>query len=183
MLWNGPPSNRGQTEKLDCLVLITMLVASGAMLLASLKDWLVLFHGKTCLITTVIDTAACLQILAVGSTIRNLSFDATGSSLHTDIEIVALCDLPTPTPTTPTEFLATPLQSLSTPQQSKIPQYQDYGINSNGVWMTRNLQNWLWLSPMYRPTCSAVGQSELALVLGCQSGRVLVFGFVAEDCK
>ncbi|KAJ5111831.1 Vegetative incompatibility protein HET-E-1 [Penicillium alfredii] len=126
-------------------------------------------------------TGACLQMLSIGSAVNNLSFDATGSSLHTNIGIVALYDLPTPSPTTPTDIAASELQSLRASQPSQSPEYQGYGISPDRFWITRRSQNWLWLPPTYRPICSAVGQSGLALVLGCQSGRVLIFGFAPED--
>ncbi|KAJ5100119.1 Vegetative incompatibility protein HET-E-1 [Penicillium argentinense] len=48
-------------------------------------------------------TGACLQTLGIDSVVSNLSFDATGSSLHTDVGIFALCDSLTLTPTTLTE--------------------------------------------------------------------------------
>ncbi|KAF3392420.1 hypothetical protein F1880_008934 [Penicillium rolfsii] len=124
-------------------------------------------------------TGACLQTLGVGSTVRNLSFDATGSSLLTDIGIVALHDSPTSAPTTPTKVTAPGLQLHTVFPPPQTPEYQGYGISSDLFWITRNSQNWLWLPPMYRPIFSAVGQSGVSLVLGCQSGRVLIFGFAA----
>ncbi|CAG8237237.1 unnamed protein product [Penicillium salamii] len=126
-------------------------------------------------------TGTCLQTLSVDSPVYNLSFDTTGSSLHTDIGIVALRDSPTPTPTTPKNVAASELQLLRASQSSQRPEYQCYGISSDGFWITRASQNWLWLPPTYRPVCSAVARSGIAVVLGCQSGRVLIFGFVPED--
>lgn len=128
-------------------------------------------------------TGACLQTLDIASAVSNIFFNANGSSLHSDIGIVALRGSPTPAPTTSTEIFPSESQSLPATQQSQTPEYQGYGISSDGTWIPWRSQNWLWLPPMYRPTCSAVGQSGLALVLGCQSGRVLIFGFAAEDCK
>ncbi|KAL6230700.1 hypothetical protein BDW75DRAFT_221914 [Aspergillus navahoensis] len=61
----------------------------------------------------------------------------------------------------------------------QMVQHRGYGCSS--VWITRNSQNWLHLPPEYRPTCTAVTRSVGALVLGCGSGRVLIFGFSAED--
>ncbi|KAJ5471367.1 hypothetical protein N7530_008724 [Penicillium desertorum] len=126
-------------------------------------------------------TGACLQTLSIASAVSGLSFDATGSSLHTNIGIVALRDSPTLAPTISTAVLPLKSQSLPATQYSQTPEYQGYRISSDGSWITRCSQNWLWLPPMYRPVCSAVGQSGLALVLGCQSGRVLIFGFAAGD--
>jgi WD40 repeat protein len=128
-------------------------------------------------------TGACLQTLSIGSAVNNLSFDATGSTLHTNIGIVALRDSPTPTPMTLTDVAASDLQSLRSSPLSQSPEYQGYGISYDGFWITKRSQNWLWLPLTYRPTCSAVGQSGLGLVLGCRSGRVLIFGFAPEDSK
>ena len=39
-------------------------------------------------------------------------------------------------------------------------------------------QNVLWLPPEFRPQCSAVARSTVAI--GCLSGRVLLFTFADE---
>ncbi|KAJ5588701.1 hypothetical protein N7537_011379 [Penicillium hordei] len=126
-------------------------------------------------------TVACLQTFTVGSAVYNLSFDTTGSSLHTDVGIVALRDSPTPTLTISKNVAASELQFLRASQSSQSPEYQGSGISSDGFWITRGSQNWIWLPPAYRPLCSAVGRSGIAVVIGCQSGRVLIFGFAPED--
>ncbi|KAL5361432.1 WD40-repeat-containing domain protein [Aspergillus floccosus] len=128
-------------------------------------------------------TGACLQTLESHHIRANLSFDAPGSYLHTNPGPVRLHNLPTPTPTTSTDVPASASQSLSVTQESPTLENQGYGISSDGFWITRRSQNWLWLPPTYRPTCSGVGQSGLVLVLGCQSGRVLIFGFTPGDSK
>ncbi|KAJ5752758.1 hypothetical protein N7520_009675 [Penicillium odoratum] len=126
-------------------------------------------------------TGACLQTVEIGSAVSNLSFDATGSCLHSDTGNIALRDPPTPAPTISIEGAASELQSLSASQPPQTPEYRGYGISSDSLWITWHSQNWLWLPPMYRPVCSAVGQSGSALVLGCHSGRVLIFRFADED--
>ncbi|KAJ5588738.1 hypothetical protein N7537_011416 [Penicillium hordei] len=126
-------------------------------------------------------TGACLQTLTVGSAVYNSSFDTTGSSLFTDVGIVALRDSPTPTLTTSKNVAASELQFLRASQSSESPGYQGYGISSDKFWITRGSQNWLWLPPAYRPICSVVGRSGIAVVLGCQSGRVLIFEFAPND--
>ncbi|KAJ5379598.1 Vegetative incompatibility protein HET-E-1 [Penicillium cosmopolitanum] len=125
-------------------------------------------------------TGTCLQTLNVGSGVNILSFGTTNSSLHTDLGIVALRDSLTPTTSTPTEVAALELQSPSKSQPLQKPAYQGYGISSDGFWITRRSQKWLWLPPTYRPACSAVGRSGLTVVLGCQSGRVLIFRFAPK---
>ncbi|KAK2015457.1 WD40 repeat-like protein [Colletotrichum eremochloae] len=54
-----------------------------------------------------------------------------------------------------------------------------YGISSDGVWITRDSVNVLWLPLEYRPTRSAVRGSTLALQ--CRGGRFLVLGFSEDD--
>ncbi|KAF3399879.1 hypothetical protein F1880_008448 [Penicillium rolfsii] len=123
-------------------------------------------------------TGACLQTRNVGSVRDIFSFDTTNSSLHTDVGILALRGSATPNPTTPTKVSASERQS---PGVLQPPEYQGYGISSDGFWITRRSQNWLWLPPTYRPSCSAVEQSGIAVVLGCPSGRVLIFEFAPGD--
>jgi WD40 repeat protein len=126
-------------------------------------------------------TGACLETLNVGSVRDILSFNTTNSTLRTDVGIVALRDSATPDPTTSTEMPALELQSPSASQLPQPPKYHGYGISPDGFWITRQSQHWLWLPPTYRPNCSAVGQSGIAVVLGCPSGRVLIFEFSPED--
>ncbi|KAI2791708.1 Vegetative incompatibility protein HET-E-1 [Penicillium oxalicum] len=122
-------------------------------------------------------TGACLQTLNVGNYVNILSFDTTNSSLHTSVGIFPLRGSATPNPRPPTKVSALDLQSPSANQLPQPPEYQGYGISFDRLWITRRSQNWLWLPPTYRPTSSAVGKSGIAVVLGCPSGRVLIFGF------
>lgn len=126
-------------------------------------------------------TGACLQTLNVGSHVNILSFDTTNSSLHTSVGMVPLRGSATPNPRPPTKVSALELQSPSANQLPQPPEYQGYGISSDRLWITRRSQNWLWLPPTYRPTCSTVGQSGIVVVLGCSSGRVLIFEFSSRD--
>ncbi|KAH8430034.1 uncharacterized protein LDX57_007705 [Aspergillus melleus] len=126
-------------------------------------------------------TGACLRTLEGHNRRVNLSFDVTGSYLHTDSGLVPLRRSPIPTPNTSTDVATSASQSLSATQELQPLSYQGYGISSDRLWITRRSQNWLWLPPTYRPTCSAVGQTGLALVLGCRSGRILIFGFTPGD--
>ena len=58
----------------------------------------------------------------------------------------------------------------------ETPQHPTYGLNSYGTWITRNGQNVIWLPPEYRPSTFALTSSTM--VIGCRSGRVLIFGFL-----
>ncbi|KAL7796140.1 hypothetical protein V8C37DRAFT_23337 [Trichoderma ceciliae] len=52
-----------------------------------------------------------------------------------------------------------------------------YGFSRDRCWITWNGNNLLWLPVEYRPSCSAVSKSTVAV--GCHSGRVLVIAFSA----
>jgi len=57
----------------------------------------------------------------------------------------------------------------------ETPQHCTYGSNIDGTWITSNGQNVIWLPPEYRPNCFALTSSTM--VIGCHSGRVLIFDF------
>ncbi|KAK4096064.1 hypothetical protein N658DRAFT_532103 [Parathielavia hyrcaniae] len=56
--------------------------------------------------------------------------------------------------------------------------HQNYGIGSDGRWIVRGSENWLWLPPGCRPGCSAGAASTIAI--GCTSGRVLIMMLPAD---
>ncbi|KAK3374120.1 WD40-repeat-containing domain protein [Lasiosphaeria ovina] len=56
---------------------------------------------------------------------------------------------------------------------------QDYSIGSDDRWIMRGSENWLWLPPGFRPVCSAVVASTIAI--GCLSGRVLIITFPTDN--
>ncbi|CAP61094.1 uncharacterized protein PODANS_3_640, partial [Podospora anserina S mat+] len=62
---------------------------------------------------------------------------------------------------------------------ANAPHYEHYGISSDYRWITRASKNWLWLPTEYRPNCSAVAASRIAI--GCMSGRVLIIIFPADN--
>ncbi|KAH8802971.1 putative G-protein beta WD-40 repeat-containing protein [Xylogone sp. PMI_703] len=80
-----------------------------------------------------------------------LSFDATDTHLYTNWEAVAL------DPASP---------------------FKAYQVSRGGRWIKCNGQNLLWLPPEYVLLASAVGPSAVAI--GCESGRVLIFGFTSD---
>src|SRR3569833_2767708 len=115
------------------------------------------------------DTGQCRQTLHVGKALYTLSFDPTGSCIHTDIGTISL----------------DPLSSLSSFRSSSIisptsqePYYDGYGISADNTWIMWNSERLLWLPPEYRPMTSAVTGSAIAL--GCQSGRVLIWRFSSD---
>ncbi|KAK4652844.1 HNWD NOD-like receptor pc4 [Podospora pseudocomata] len=54
-----------------------------------------------------------------------------------------------------------------------------YGIDLDNRWITRGLENWLWLPPEYLPKCLAV--AALTVTIGCSSGRVLIMTFTTDS--
>jgi WD40 repeat protein len=62
---------------------------------------------------------------------------------------------------------------------AKNPLQQTYGISSDGKWITRGSENWLWLPPGCRPRDWAVSVSTIAV--SCSSGRVLIMTFPADN--
>jgi hypothetical protein len=129
-------------------------------------------HDKTVMIWDA-QSGACVQTFGVNRTVFDLSFHPTNSSLYTEVGVIALNE-PTTSNTTPVTSFSRERQD---PQDLQEPQYRSCGVSSDRLWITWNSQNWLWLPPEYRPGCSAVAPSGLAVALGCRSGRVLVFGF------
>lgn len=108
-----------------------------------------------------------------------LSFDTTNRVFILALEL--LTSRLTSTYPSPVGVPAFELQSPSASQLSQNPNHHDYRISSDRLWITRGSRNWLWLPPSYRPACSAVGRSRLTMVLGCQSGRVLIFVFSSNS--
>ncbi|KAK4677649.1 NACHT and WD40-domain containing NOD-like receptor 2 [Podospora pseudoanserina] len=62
---------------------------------------------------------------------------------------------------------------------ANAPHYEHYGISSDNRWITRASKNWLWLPTEYRPNCSAVAASRIAI--GCASRGVLIIIFPADN--
>ncbi|PVH94223.1 hypothetical protein DM02DRAFT_504605, partial [Periconia macrospinosa] len=100
----------------------------------------------------------CLQTLSIGRALDRISFDITGSYLHTDIGPIEIS-----VPLT----LSSPFPSNRGPQN---PQYHSLALSADGVWITYNSENLVWLPSEYRPACSAVSGKTIGVGVG--SGRV-----------
>ncbi|KAL8402643.1 hypothetical protein RB596_009126 [Gaeumannomyces avenae] len=87
-----------------------------------------------------------------------LSFDATGSYLHTDFGDISLRKSPAAGET-----------ALQTYLQHKNADIKGIGISFDKAWITWNGQNLLWLPAEYRPQRSAA--SRFTIAIGCSSGR------------
>ncbi|KAK3937284.1 hypothetical protein QBC46DRAFT_224647, partial [Diplogelasinospora grovesii] len=106
-------------------------------------------------------TGICTQTLAIGRTLHNISFNTISSHLDTDIGTI---DLGIPH-----------ISQIGLPDTQESLRRQGYGVSSDGNWITRGSENWLWLPPEYRPACSAVAGSTVAI--GCASGQFLIITF------
>ncbi|KAL8383434.1 hypothetical protein RB595_010567 [Gaeumannomyces hyphopodioides] len=101
-------------------------------------------------------TGACMTTLN-GST-STLSFDDTGSYLHTDFGTKLLQKQPAAGPAAVQAHL----------------QHQDFkgiGISTDKAWITWDGKHFVWLPTEYRGVCTAI--AGLTIALGCSSGRVL----------
>jgi hypothetical protein len=107
-------------------------------------------------------SGACLQTLIIGTSLYDVSFDATGSYLFTDIGVIAL-DAPSAPDAIP---------DRKAPQE---PQYRGTAVSADGVWITYDSEKYMWLPPEYRPACSVVSGRTIWIVVG--SGRVWTCSF------
>ena len=113
------------------------------------------------------NSGACLQTLDVGCSIFSLSFNASSSGLLTEIGAIDL-DLPL---------------SLNIATAQKLdshPKYQATALTSDGIWITYNSQNVVWLPSEYRPFCSAVSENMIGIGVG--SGRVWICNVEFTKC-
>jgi hypothetical protein len=109
-----------------------------------------------------------IQTFAFGKTLYNISFDTTGSYLHTDIGAIA----------------------LNAPSSSNIIldrmehqdlRYQGVGLSTNGAWITCNSEKLVWLPSEYRPMHSAV--SGMTIGIGVGSGKVWMCSLQVTNLK
>ncbi|KAH7194034.1 NACHT domain-containing protein [Fusarium oxysporum] len=101
----------------------------------------------------------------------------TGAHLLTDAGIFDLSMPLSPLSSSPSPSLPATLSASGPLYQAR--QRQGYGISTDGVWITYQGRNLLWLPSEYRPVTSAIAASTVAL--GCRSGRVLLFRFSGDS--
>ena len=112
-------------------------------------------HDKTVRIWNA--SGECLQIFSVARVLSDISFDISDSYLHTEIGTIDISALP---------------GSVKRPTVSepRSPQYQGLGLSADGVWITLDSENLVWLPPEYRPHRSAVVRNTIGI--GVRSGKV-----------
>ena len=103
-------------------------------------------------------SGAALQTLEVEVVVQTLLFSDDGTSLKTDRGLLLTTSLP----------------------PSAVPSQRSFSrdIFVQEQWITRKMENVLWLPPEYRPGRVAVHGSVVAL--GSVSGRVLILEFVSK---
>ena len=112
------------------------------------------------------NSGECLQTLKVGKALFNISFDITGSYLHTEIGTITL----------EASSLSNGAPSVTDPQS---PRYQGQALSSDGEWITYNSKNWVWLPSEYRPSCSAVLGKTIGIGVG--TGKVWICNFKVDN--
>jgi WD40 repeat protein len=108
----------------------------------------------------------CLQTLGIGRRLSNISFDTTGSYLRTEIGTIDI-DASSASNMTP---------NVADPQN---PRYKGWALSSDGVWITYNSTNRIWLPSEYRPSCSAVLGMKIGIGVG--SGKVWICNFKVDN--
>ena len=101
----------------------------------------------------------CLQTLSIGKVLDSISFDITDSYLHTEIGIIDISAL-------------SGSFTLPTGLEPYNPKYRSLALSSDGIWITYDSENLVWLPSEYRPSCSAV--SEKTIGIGVGTGRVWI---------
>ncbi|KAF2195025.1 hypothetical protein K469DRAFT_2455 [Zopfia rhizophila CBS 207.26] len=101
----------------------------------------------------------CLQTLSIGKALNTISFDITDSYLHTEIGIINIS-------------APSSLFTLPTGSEPYNPKYQSLALSSDGIWITYDSENLVWLPSEYRPSCSAVLEKTIGIGVG--TGRVWI---------
>jgi WD40 repeat protein len=113
-------------------------------------------------------SGACLQTLNIGKRLFKISFNTTGSCLHTNIGIIAI---DTSTVSDTTQVLI----------KRDNPQCQGAGLSSNREWIAYNSELYVWLPPGYRPSSLTV--SKRIIGIGTGAGKVWICGFQIQELK
>jgi WD40 repeat protein len=132
-------------------------------------------HGSTRLASASYDhtvkiwdagSGACLQRLEIGECLVNISFDLTGSYLHTNIGVIVL------------GASSSSSSNLTSVADPRSPQCYGWALGSDGEWITYNSENWVWLPSEHRPSCSAVSGKVIAV--GTGSRKVWMCSFKVD---
>ena len=106
----------------------------------------------------VVSRGECVQTFNTGRVLFNVSFDSTGSYLRPDIGLIVLN--------------VAPASDTAISMDAEKALYRGAALSPDGVWITYNTENLLWLPSEYRPSCSALSGDIIGI--GCRSGKILI---------
>ena len=113
-----------------------------------------------------LSSSKCLQTLDIGKVLFNISFDITGSYLHTKVGTIAIDG-------------SSASNMIPSATDSHKPRYQGGNLSSDGAWIRYNSKNVVWLPSEYRPSCSAVSGKTIGVGVG--SGKVWICNFKVNN--
>ncbi|KEZ42692.1 Uncharacterized protein SAPIO_CDS5949 [Scedosporium apiospermum] len=152
-----------------------------------------------------VKTSECVQAVDIGVASQRLAFEPDG--LHVLTDVGAIIVDPSIVVNTASEPRQKSASTISRPDDSSTGSgYEDgfgtgpgegysndqdtghggghaerrfeYGFSTDSCWVTWHGKNLLWLPAEFRPVCSAVAASAVAI--GCSSGRVVVMSFSSD---
>ena len=100
-------------------------------------------------------SGACLSTINVGTCLQYLSFDPTSTLIDTEIGTITIS--------------TSQITDCIDVTASKL-QYQGAGLSPDNIWVMCSGSNVLWIPSEYRPSCSAVSETNVGMGVG--SGRV-----------
>lgn len=109
----------------------------------------------------------CLQTLVSNKRVDSISFDVTGSYLHSEIGMIAIG--------------AVPVSDVTNVLQALHPQSHSGAVSLDRTWITYNTQNTLWVPSEYRPSSVAVLGNNIGIGVG--SGRVWICSFLTSQTQ
>ena len=108
----------------------------------------------------------CLQTLGTSKALLSISFDTTGSFLHTEIGTTDISAL-------------SGINVIPTIIEPQNPRYQGGALSLDRAWITYNSENLVWLPSEYRPSCSAVSGKTIGIGVG--SGKVWICNIELDE--
>jgi hypothetical protein len=125
------------------------------------------------------DSGEYIQNIELGISSYHLSFDNKSLHLLTDIGAIAIArpqplSSLTKNPEHATSVTTQAIYDVAEGQGSRC----GLGVSRDSCWITWHGSNLLWLPAEFRPAYSAV--SESTVVIGCNSGRVIIIGFSSQ---
>ncbi|KAF2192900.1 YVTN repeat-like/Quino protein amine dehydrogenase [Zopfia rhizophila CBS 207.26] len=126
------------------------------------STWLASASGDNTVKIWDASSGECLQTLNIGKALINISFDTTGSYLHTEIGVINIS--------------ASLVSNIAvTVMEPQFPKFKRGGLSLDEAWITYNSENVVRLPSEYRPSCAAVSGKMIGIGVG--SGKVWICNF------